>query len=125
MIDPSETYVLLTPEGRAEQLSGGMPFWSRPSAEIDQLAKDWLITEFECATDWPNWEMHPEGDEFVYLLAGEVTLQLQSQEGQTSVPLHGRGATVIPKGVWHTAKVAAPSRLLFVTLGAGTQHRPA
>jgi hypothetical protein len=33
--------------------------------------------------------------------------------------------SIAPKGIWHIAKVATPSRMLFVTLGAGTQHRPA
>jgi hypothetical protein len=26
--------------------------------------------------------------------------------------------------VWHTARILAPSRMLFVTLGRGTEHRP-
>jgi len=32
---------------------------------------------------------------------------------------------VVPKGVWHTAKVRNPARLLAITAGRGTQHRPA
>ena len=31
---------------------------------------------------------------------------------------------VIPKGVWHTAKVGEPARLLAITAGLGTEHRP-
>jgi cupin superfamily acireductone dioxygenase involved in methionine salvage len=68
--------------------------------------------------------MHPQADEFIYLLSGEALFQLQAQEGISSIRLSGRGALVVPKGVWHTAKVATPSRMLIVTLGAGTQHRP-
>jgi hypothetical protein len=34
-----------------------------------------------------------------------------------------RGAVVVPRGVWHTARVHAPSRMLHVTLGAGTETR--
>lgn len=122
-IDPSQTYVLLASDGSALQVPGGEAFWSRPESELDRLGQRWLISEFECSTDWSNWEMHPHGDEFVYLLAGEVTLRLQTETGIVDVPLDGRGAVVVPRGVWHTAKVSAPSRMLFVTMGSGTQHR--
>jgi mannose-6-phosphate isomerase-like protein (cupin superfamily) len=124
-IDPSQTYVFLAADGSAVQLPGGAAFWSRPESELNQFGQSWLVSEFECSADWPNWEMHPHADEFVYVLAGEATFQLQEEGGITSVPLKGRGAIVVPRGVWHTAKVPVPSRMLFVTLGAGTQHRPA
>ncbi len=123
--DPNETYVHLNPDGSAELIAGGERFWSLPEPELDRFGQGWLITEFECSADWPTWEMHPHGDEFVYLLAGEAIFQLQSEGVITSVPLRGRGAVVVPRGVWHTAKVSAPSRMLFVTLGAGTQLRAA
>ena len=34
------------------------------------------------------------------------------------------GAVVVPRGVWHTARIRAPSRMLHITLGAGTETRP-
>jgi mannose-6-phosphate isomerase-like protein (cupin superfamily) len=123
-IDPSQTFVLLAADGRAVQVPGAEAFWSRPKSELDEFGQSWLVSEFECSSDWPNWEMHPEADEFVYLLSGEAIFQLQGKGGTTSIPLRDRGALVIPRGVWHTAKVLAASRMLFVTLGAGTQHRP-
>jgi oxalate decarboxylase/phosphoglucose isomerase-like protein (cupin superfamily) len=69
--------------------------------------------------------MHPEADEFVYLLSGAAVLLLQQPTGLQEVPLLGRAAVVVPRGTWHTAKVSQPSRMLFVTMGRGTQHRPA
>jgi hypothetical protein len=124
-IDPIRTYMSLAPDGSVVQLPGAEAFWSRPPTEVDELGRHWLVSEFECAEDWPHWEMHPAGDELVYLLAGEVSFQLQEGAGITRVHLEGRAALVVPKGVWHTAKVLQPSRLLFITLGAGTQHRAA
>jgi len=124
-IDPSQTYVFLAADGSAVEVPGGEAFWSRPEPELDRFGQSWLVSEFECSADWPSWEMHPHADEFVYLLAGEALFQLQGDGGVTTIPLKGRGALVVPKGVWHTAKVPVPSRMLFVTLGAGTQHRPA
>ncbi len=91
---------------------------------MDQFGQNWLISEFECSSDWSNWEMHPNADEFVYLLSGSVELLLEQVTGVQSVILNGRGAVVIPRGIWHTAKVLAASRMLFVTMGASTEHRP-
>ena len=68
--------------------------------------------------------MHPDADEFVYLLSGAATMVFDEAGGPREVPLDGRAAVVVPRGVWHTAKVVAPSRMLFVTRGRGTQHRP-
>jgi mannose-6-phosphate isomerase-like protein (cupin superfamily) len=121
--DPGQTYVLLAADGSAAQVPGGRAFWSRPAAELDRLGRDWLVSEFECSADWPNWEMHPQADEFVYLLSGAARFELEEDGGTRSVVLDGRGALVVPRGVWHTAKVSVPSRLLFVTLGSGTRHR--
>jgi len=123
-IDPSDTYVLLGADGAATPMAGGGEFWSRPESDLDRIGHGWLVTEFECSEDWPTWEMHPDADEFVYLLSGEATLRLQREDGVTEVPLRERAAFVVPRGIWHTAKVLAPSRILFVTLGAGTQQRP-
>ena len=122
-LDPSETYVYLTPDGSAEKLPGGKRFWSMPETELDRFGDGWLITEFESSSDWSSWEMHPEADEFVYLLSGAAVLLLQQAGGIQEVALSDHAALVVPKGVWHTAKISRSSRMLFVTMGRGTQHR--
>lgn len=124
-LNPQRTYVHLAETGAATQLPGGEEFWSMPEADMERYGNGWLISEFEFATDWPNWEMHPHADEFVYLLSGSVEVHLEQQDGLHKVVLNGSGAIVVPRGIWHTAKVAAPSRMLHVTRGAGTQVRPA
>ena len=123
--DPAETYVSLGPAGSAAPVPGGETFWSLPEAELDRFGAGWLISEFACSANWSNWEMHPEADEFVYLLSGAAVLLMEQPGGLREVPLSQRAATVIPKGVWHTAKVSEPSRMLFVTMGRGTRHRAA
>ncbi len=124
-LNPQRTYVHLAEDGVATQLPGGEAFWSMPEAEIDRYGSGWLVSEFEFAADWPNWEMHPNADEFVYLLSGSVEMYLEQPDGLHKVALVGSGAVVVPRGVWHTAKVNVPSRMLHVTRGAGTQLRPA
>ena len=49
---------------------------------------------------------------------------LEGVAGLQSLSMSGAAAVVVPKGVWHTVKVRAPSRMLHVTLGAGTATRP-
>jgi mannose-6-phosphate isomerase-like protein (cupin superfamily) len=124
-LNPQRTYVHLAEDGVATPLPGGAEFWSMPEAEINRYSGGWLISEFEFAADWANWEMHPNADEFVYLLSGSVELHLERPEGLQMVTLSGSGAVVVPRGIWHTAKVIAPSRMLHVTRGAGTELRPA
>lgn len=123
--DPSSHYVHLAGSGQAERVPGGAAFWSLPEAELARFDEGWLVTEFECASDWPNWERHPGGDEFVYLLSGAATLLLELPTGVQRMPLQGRAAVLVPQGIWHTAEVTAPSRMLFVTRGQGTEHRRA
>lgn len=123
VIDPTETYLSTTPDGDLRTHTGGPQFWAQPEAALTALGRDWLVSEFTFDANWSVWEMHPEGDELVYVLAGHVTLVLELAEGTREVEVRGRGAVVVPRGVWHTAKVHAPSRSLHLTRGAGTQHR--
>jgi mannose-6-phosphate isomerase-like protein (cupin superfamily) len=124
LLNPQHRYVHLRADGVAEALPGGAAFWSLPQAELDRLGSAWLISEYEFTSDWPTWEMHPNGDEFVYLLSGSIELVLEQNDGAHALAIVGSGAVVVPRGVWHTARVHAPSRMLHVTLGAGTRTRP-
>jgi mannose-6-phosphate isomerase-like protein (cupin superfamily) len=123
-LDPQETYVLLTAEGTAAPLPGGDAFWALPDTELATTGAGWLVSEFLFASDWPSWEMHPDADEFVYLISGDAVLHLEHADGVKVVALSGSGAVIVPRGVWHTAKISAPSRMLHVTRGSGTQVRP-
>lgn len=67
-----------------------------------------------------NWEMHPHGDELLYLLEGALDLVL---DGGEAVPLHAGQACVVESGTWHRLLLRAPSRLLFVTPAGGTRMR--
>ena len=73
---------------------------------------------------WSSWERHPAGDELVVLLSGRVDVIQDLPEGHHTVSLRAGRAMVNPKGVWHTNDVHEPGSALFVTPGAGTEHRP-
>ena len=124
-LDLAQTYIALSRDGAATPHAGGPAFWSLPDDRLQALGGDWLVSEFVCDADWPSWEMHPDADEMVYLVEGDADLLLEMPEGVQTVRLCGRGAVIVPQGIWHTAHVRARSRLLHITMGKGTQSRPA
>jgi mannose-6-phosphate isomerase-like protein (cupin superfamily) len=85
-----------------------------------------MIMQFEFDANWTSWEMHPKGDEIGILLFGDAELVMEREGKIETVRLRTPGEMVrIPSGVWHTARVASPTSMVFVTPGAGTQHRDA
>ncbi len=95
-------------------------------AELDQNFDAFrghvLVSMHEFGGDWPTWEKHPAGDEIVMLWSGRGTLVLRSGTGEETVALGEPGAyVVVPRGTWHTARIAEPTRMLFITPGEG--HR--
>ncbi|HZR12187.1 MAG TPA: cupin domain-containing protein [Acidimicrobiia bacterium] len=75
-------------------------------------------------------ELHPDGDELLFLVSGRVDVILEQGGDQHTVgvervhPLGAGEAIVVPKGVWHRIEVREPSRLVHVTPGPGDGHRP-
>ena len=69
-------------------------------------------------------EMHPDGDELLFLLSGRVTVVLEDAEPPRRVSLEPGQALVVPKGVWHVVLLDEPSQLLYATPGPGGEHRP-
>ncbi len=72
-----------------------------------------------------EWEMHPEQDELLYLLEGELDVFVSPDpEGSQQEPRHFRQgeACLIPKGMWHRQVVVVPCKVLFLT--PETIHRP-
>jgi mannose-6-phosphate isomerase-like protein (cupin superfamily) len=73
---------------------------------------------------WDSWERHPAGDEVVVLLSGRVDVVQDLDGTDHVVELHPGHAMVNPANIWHTARVHEPGLALFITPGAGTEHRP-
>ncbi|MDH0093238.1 cupin domain-containing protein [Achromobacter mucicolens] len=122
-IDLTSHYVYLDASGAAATVTGGDAFWSQSPEDLEQYGRGWLVSEYEFAADWPQWEMHPGADEIVRLMAGAAELHLEWPTGIQVVKMLAGDAYVIPKGAWHTVKVVEPCRMLHITMGAGTQHR--
>lgn len=132
-LDPLDEYLLLEPDGATVPLPGGVDFWKQlmsgnpADPGIGKLMESEharLLTALRMDTDWTSWEMHPAGDEILYMLDGEATFLLELAGGLKEVELVAGRALVIPRGVWHTARVSNPARLLAITAGYRTEHRP-
>jgi hypothetical protein len=99
-------------------------FWSDLDETYGDFAGHSLIASFDSDSDWPTWEIHPEGDEFVCLLTGDADMILYTDSVERRIRLNIPGSFVIvPRATWHTAKERARSTMLFVTPGQGTENR--
>lgn len=122
----SSSHLRLRPDSSIEPLPVE-GFWPRlMSGELGDFRNEYLVTSAEYAADWNGWEMHPRGEEVVCVLDGHARLLLEAPDGQRrEVELATPGSfVVVPRGTWHTAKIGAPTRMLFITAGEDTQHRP-
>ncbi len=121
--DPAETFVHLGADGRAEREEVDAEFWARISARPYEGARLFAVMRHDA--DSPHWEMHPAGDELLYQLTGSSSVVLECEGGaESNVEISAGRACVVPRGTWHRLVVREAGRMLFVTPGAGTQHRP-
>jgi mannose-6-phosphate isomerase-like protein (cupin superfamily) len=121
----SSTFLRLRPDSSIEKLPVDS-FWPRlMKGELGDFHHEYLVTTAEYSADWPNWEMHPNGDEIVCLLEGSATMVLAAPDGGHEEILLTRpgGFAFVPRSRWHTARIATSARFLFITAGEGTQHR--
>src|SRR5262245_39229295 len=111
--DLNDTYVHLEDGPTAARIEVGPDFSATIARRTDvHGGRPVLITRSDA--DWPHWEMHPAGDEIVCLLSGSADLVLDEAGGERIVPVRGRTACVVPRGVWHRAIVHEPSETLHI-----------
>lgn len=70
-----------------------------------------------------NWEMHPDGDEALTLLSGQIDVLLNDNGEESIVSLSAGESCIVKKGIWHKQLVKTPGMLLFHTYGNTTEHR--
>jgi quercetin dioxygenase-like cupin family protein len=117
-------FVVFSPDKQASVEQAGDGLYARLDKRYNRFSGHELVSCYEFSADWPEWEMHPHGDELVILLSGQTVFILQTEDGDTSITLSQQGEYVlVPRNVWHTAKTAYKCKLLFVTPGEGTQHK--
>lgn len=121
-----ETCVHVRDGGSSGTIAMPASFWEELAASLHpQLDHGRLMSAFTFAEPWATWERHPDGEELVMLLAGAATVVIQEAGQERCVHLGVPGDYVlVPRNAWHTARATAATTLLFLTPGAGTEHKP-
>ena len=114
-IDTSRQYITITREFKMT---------AHPARRGPPLREDGLTVGIvEMSGDAPHGgEMHPDGDEFVCVLSGSVSVLIDS--AAEPVMLRAGEGCLIPRGEWHRVHLLEPTRLLHITPGPGGAHRP-
>lgn len=68
-------------------------------------------------------EMHPDGDEVLYLISGRANVVFLDSDEKDIELLPGDGL-VVPKGVWHRVDILAPCQIVYATPGPSNEFRP-
>ena len=65
----------------------------------------------------PVWEMHPDTDEFFFILQGRFEMVLLDGESSSQHVIDAGSCFVVPKGIWH--KPGAPDGCQFIHFTPG------
>ena len=70
-----------------------------------------------------NGEMHPDGDEVLYLVSGRVRVVFPD-DPVDDVDVHPGEGLIVPQGMWHRVDILEPSRIVYLTPGPNIEYRP-
>jgi mannose-6-phosphate isomerase-like protein (cupin superfamily) len=70
------------------------------------------------------WEMHPSGDEVLFMLTGELAVDYSDGLHSGTASVEAGQGIVVPRGVWHRLILREPGLLLALTPAQGTEARP-
>jgi len=68
-------------------------------------------------------EVHPDGDEFLYVVLGRVQITTES-DPNFALTLGPGEACIVPKGIWHKVSILEKTQLFHITPGPNGDHRP-
>lgn len=117
----ASNFVVLDERFRANVVEVTPSLYKRLDEEYKDFAGHLLISSYAFDEDWPTWETHPAGDEFVILVSGDVDLVLARGDGDEIIRMTEPGTFVIvPRNTWHTGRIRRPAVMMFITPGEGT-----
>ena len=86
----------------------------------------WSVGAFHADSDGSvhadHWERHPEGQELLFVLSGELAVHLRDHGRDPVTTLTSGQAFVVPAGQWHRLSVREPGDLVSITPRPGTDH---
>ncbi len=123
--DLASVFAVLKPDLSVAQAGQSPTVYRELDERFEGFRGHVLVAGYEFGADWGMWEQHPAGDELVVLMSGAATMVYRVGDDEFRVRLTDPGTyVVVPRGAWHTAvEVAAPTRMLFITPGEGTDNQ--
>ncbi len=90
-----------------------------PEMEFRQLAK---FNQGHVGVFWADggrspWERHPDDDELLQILEGEVLVTVLTEEGPVETRVPAGSSFVVPRGHWHRQELRGKVLELYVTPG--------
>lgn len=67
-------------------------------------------------------ERHPDGDEVLYLVSGQVKVVFLDDPAGDVLVNPGDGL-VVPKGMWHRVDILEPSEIVYLTPGPNNEFK--
>lgn len=117
----ASNFVVLDDRFRADIVEVTPELYARLDEDYKDFAGHLLISSHAFDEDWPTWEVHPAGDEFVILVSGDADLVLAKDDGDETIRMTEPGTfAIVPKNTWHTARIRRRTVMMFVTPGEGT-----
>lgn len=65
----------------------------------------------------PGWEMHPDTDEFFYVIEGTVEITLLENEEPEHYVMPAGCSFVVPRGIWHKPGAPGGAKFIYFTPG--------
>lgn len=69
-----------------------------------------------------NGEMHPDGDEVLYLISGHVRVVFPD-DPVDDIDVNPGDGLLVPKGMWHRVDILEPSQIVYLTPGPNNEYR--
>lgn len=126
-LDLKDFALVLDTQQHIHVLPAGPELYPQLDSQFNQFHGCVLLSEYTFSENWASYEIHPAGDEVLYLLSGRCELLLEQSGLVQRIPFNAPGQVqVIPKGCWHSADIVPGETcsILFVTPGEGSQQRP-
>ena len=121
--DLEKTYLFIDGAGGLQRQDVGPNFWAEIGANPN--AGNTMISASQGKGDWAQWEMHPNGAEVLVILEGAPRVFLEHPDGRLErISVRPGSTVVVPQGAWHRAECDHPYKILYITYGPGTTHRP-
>lgn len=90
-----------------------------PEMEFHQIApfNRGQLGVFWCSAGTSPWERHPEDEELLQVIEGEVDIEVLTDEGPVVTTVHAGSLFVVPRGLWHRHRVSTKLTELYLTPG--------